>query len=175
MVSEDVIVSRVILDISMSLDGLIAQSDDDPGPIQEFLFSGETELDGMFRTSGATTEVFREFIDSAGAVITGRRTYDVTNGWEGNHPMRVPCFVVPCFVVTHDVPTDVPGDAVHLRDRRDRQRGSSGQGRRRREGRLDHGRREHCSGRRLRPSCSTRSRSPVRGHPGQRYSALRWP
>jgi hypothetical protein len=28
--------------------------------------------------------------------------YDLTNGWEGNHPMRV-----PCFVVTHDVPTDV--------------------------------------------------------------------
>ena len=57
----------------------------------------------MLRTSGATTEVFREFIDGAGAVITGRRTYDVTNGWEGNHPMRV-----PCFVVTHDVPSDVP-------------------------------------------------------------------
>jgi dihydrofolate reductase len=103
VLSEDVIMSKVILDISMSVDGLIAQPDDDPGPIQDFLFSGETEHDGMFRTSGATTEVFREFIDSAGAVITGRRTYDVTNGWEGNHPMRV-----PCFVVTHDVPTDVP-------------------------------------------------------------------
>ena len=53
--------SKVILDISMSLDGLIAQPDDDPGPIQEYLFSGETEHDGIFRTSGATTEVFREF------------------------------------------------------------------------------------------------------------------
>ena len=51
--SEDVIMSRVILDISMSLDGLIAQPDDDPGPIQEFLFSGETEHDAIFRTSGA--------------------------------------------------------------------------------------------------------------------------
>jgi dihydrofolate reductase len=92
--SEGVHMSKVILDVSMSLDGLIAQPDDDPGPIQEYLFSGETEHDGMFRTSGATTEVFREFIDSAGAL---------TNGWDGNHPMRV-----PCFVVTHDVPTDVP-------------------------------------------------------------------
>jgi hypothetical protein len=44
--SEDLIMSKVILDISMSLDGLIAQPDDDPGPIQEFLFSGETEHDG---------------------------------------------------------------------------------------------------------------------------------
>ena len=70
--------SKVILDISMSLDGLIAQPDDDPGPIQEYLFSGETEHDGIFRTSGATTEVFREFVDAAGALITGRRTYDLT-------------------------------------------------------------------------------------------------
>ena len=101
--------SKVILDISMSLDGLIAQPDDDPGPIQEYLFSGETEHDGIFRTSGATTEVFREFVDAAGALITGRRTYDLTNGWGGNHPMRV-----PCFVVTHDVPTDVPDGPTHF-------------------------------------------------------------
>lgn len=101
--SEGVIVGKVILDISMSLDGLIALPDDDPGPIHDFFFSGETEDDGIFRTSGATTEVVRESIDQAGAVITGRRTYDLTNGWEGNHPMRV-----PCFVVTHEVPTDVP-------------------------------------------------------------------
>ena len=71
--------SKVILDISMSLDGLIAQPDDDPGPIQEYLFSGGTEHDGMFRTSGATTGVFREFVDAAGALVTGRRTYDLTS------------------------------------------------------------------------------------------------
>ena len=39
MMSEDVIMSKVILDISMSLDGLIARPDDDPGPIHE-LFPG---------------------------------------------------------------------------------------------------------------------------------------
>jgi dihydrofolate reductase len=106
---EDANMSRVILDISMSLDGLIAQPDDDPGPIHEFYFSGENEHDVVFRTSGATTEVVRESIDSAGAVITGRRTYDLTHGWEGNHPMRV-----PCFVVTHDVPTEVPVGTTHF-------------------------------------------------------------
>ena len=103
------ITSKVVLDISMSLDGLIAQSDDDAGPIHEFFFSGDTEHDGIFRTSGATTMVVKETIDSSGAVITGRRTYDLTNGWEGNHPMRV-----PCFVVTHDVPTDVPDGATEF-------------------------------------------------------------
>lgn len=95
--------SKVILDISMSLDGLIAQPDDAPGPVHDYLFSGDTEHDGIFRTLGATTRVVRESIDAAGAVITGRRTYDLTNGWDGDHPMRV-----PCFVVTHAVPSDVP-------------------------------------------------------------------
>jgi hypothetical protein len=55
VISEDVIMSEVILDISRSLDALIAQPDDDPGPIHKFLFSGETEHDGIFPTSGATT------------------------------------------------------------------------------------------------------------------------
>ncbi len=96
--------SKVILDISMSLDGLVAQPDDDPGPVHEFFFAGGTEDEnGIFRTSGATTEVLRESIAAAGAVVTGRRTYDLTNGWGGDHPMRV-----PCFVVTHDPPADVP-------------------------------------------------------------------
>jgi predicted dithiol-disulfide oxidoreductase (DUF899 family) len=70
--SEDVITSKVVLDISMSLDGLIAQPDDAPGPIHEVFFSGETEHDAIFRTSGATTEVVRESIDAAGAEITRR-------------------------------------------------------------------------------------------------------
>jgi hypothetical protein len=66
VMSEDVIMSSVILDISMSLDGLIGQPDNAPGPIHEFFFSGETEHDGNFTTSGATTEVVRESIDAAG-------------------------------------------------------------------------------------------------------------
>ena len=39
--SEDVIMSEVVLDISMSLDGLIAQPGDDRAPIYEFFFCGE--------------------------------------------------------------------------------------------------------------------------------------
>jgi hypothetical protein len=55
VMSEDVIMSRVVLTISMFVDGLIAQPDD-PGPIDEFS-SGETEHDGIFGTSCATDEV----------------------------------------------------------------------------------------------------------------------
>jgi hypothetical protein len=53
VISEDVIMSKVILDIRMSLDTLIAQPDDNPGPLREFSFSAETEHDAIFRTSGA--------------------------------------------------------------------------------------------------------------------------
>jgi hypothetical protein len=34
--------SKVILDISMSLDGFVARPDDDPGPIHDWLFNGDT-------------------------------------------------------------------------------------------------------------------------------------
>ena len=95
--------SKVILDISISLDGFIAQTDDDPGAIHEYLFSGDTEHHGAFRTSGATTSVFRDMIDTTGAVITGRHTYDLTGGWNGNLPSTT-----ACFVVTHDAPDSVP-------------------------------------------------------------------
>jgi hypothetical protein len=36
-----------------------------------------------FRLSGPSAQVFDEGISSAGAVVTGRRTYDIANGWNG--------------------------------------------------------------------------------------------
>jgi hypothetical protein len=124
VMSEEVILSKIFLDISMSLDGLIAQPHDDPGPIHEFFFSDETKHDGIF---------VRESYDAAAAVITGRRTYEFTNGCEGNLPMwwRASWSPMRCR------PMCQTALAVHLRDRRDRHHGSSGRGRRRREGCLD--------------------------------------
>jgi len=36
----------------------------------------------------------------SGAIISGRRTFDIANGWKGGHPIDV-----PIFVVTHKAPT----------------------------------------------------------------------
>jgi hypothetical protein len=44
--------------------------------IHEIFFSDETKHDGIF-VRGAS-------YDAAAAVITGWRTYELTNGWEGN-------------------------------------------------------------------------------------------
>ena len=98
--------SKVSLDISMSLDGFVARPDDDPGPIHDWLFSGDTVSPGggFFKTAGASTQVLNEYLETTGVIVTGRRTYDLTGGWSGNHPVGDG----PVFVVTHSPPDTVP-------------------------------------------------------------------
>jgi dihydrofolate reductase len=45
--------------------------------------------------------MLRDLIQDNGAVVSGRRLFDLTNGWDDNHP-AAPAVVV----VTHDPPTD---------------------------------------------------------------------
>jgi dihydrofolate reductase len=91
---------------SMSLDGFIAGLNDGPeapmGDGGERLlawYSGgdtEYELPGtemVFRVSPHTAELLRETRETTGALVTGRRTFDLTNGWGGGHPLDVPVFV----------------------------------------------------------------------------------
>jgi dihydrofolate reductase len=105
---------KVAMGLSMSLDGFIAGPNDGPGsPLGdggERLFawysSGDTEyaLPGtemVFRVSPQSAELLREAHAKMGAFVTGRRTFDITNGWGGNPPLGV-----PTFVVTHNVPQE---------------------------------------------------------------------
>ena len=103
---------KVAMGLSMSLDGFIAGPNDGPGsPLGdggERLFAwysgGDTEygLPGtemVFRVSPQSAELLREAHTRMGAMVTGRRTFDITNGWGGRPPLGV-----PAFVVTHSVP-----------------------------------------------------------------------
>jgi dihydrofolate reductase len=98
--------STVILDISVSLDGFVARPDDDPGPVHDWLFNGDTVHpdNDFFRTAGASTRVLSESLRATGAIVTGRRTYDLTGGWGGDHPVAG----AAVFVVTHSPPHSVP-------------------------------------------------------------------
>ena len=105
---------KVSMGLSMSLDGFIAGPNDGPEhPLSEGgerLFSwystGDTEygLPGtemVFRVSPQSAELLGRAHASMGAFVTGRRTFDITNGWGGNPPLGV-----PAFVVTHSVPQE---------------------------------------------------------------------
>jgi dihydrofolate reductase len=105
---------KVATGLSMSLDGFIAGPNDGPGsPLGEggerlfaWYSSGDTEyrLPGtemVFRISPQSAELLREAHSKMGAFVTGRRTFDITNGWGGSPPLGV-----PTFVVTHTVPQE---------------------------------------------------------------------
>ena len=105
---------KVAMGLSMSLDGFIAGPNDGPerplGEGGELLFawysSGDTEyrLPGtemVFEVSPQSAELLREAHSRMGAFVTGRRTFDITNGWGGNPPLGV-----PAFVLTHTVPQE---------------------------------------------------------------------
>ncbi len=101
--------------MSMSLDGFIAGVDDSPkAPLGkggerlfEWYFNGDTpsrHYGPPFRLSAVSAELFDARADRCGAVISGRRTYDVSNAWGGKGPLEG----VPLFVLTHRVPRRVP-------------------------------------------------------------------
>ncbi len=105
---------KVTTGLSMSLDGFIAGPNDGRerplGEGGERLFawysSGDTEygLPGtemVFRVSPQSAELLQEAHTKMGAFVTGRRTFDITNGWGGSPPLGV-----PTFVLTHTVPQE---------------------------------------------------------------------
>lgn len=104
-------VGEVYVDLSISLDGFIAGPGDDPtrplGEGGEALFawmSGGPPLEGVDeRIAGppeASRVVVEEWTTRCGAIVSGRRTFDIAGGWADGHPIDV-----PIFVVTHEAPT----------------------------------------------------------------------
>ena len=105
---------KVVLEISMPLDGFVAGPNDGPerplGDGGERLFqwysSGDTAFplpgtDMVFKISRASAELLRVSWSTIGAAVTGRRTFDIAGGWGGKPPGGG-----PYFVVTHTVPQE---------------------------------------------------------------------
>ena len=62
-----------------------------------------------FQVSEASARELRDALANVGALISGRRTFDLAGGWGGNHPMGV-----PVFVVTHSVPEGRPREGSSI-------------------------------------------------------------
>lgn len=109
--------ARVVVNLSMSLDGFVAGPNDGPGnPLGDggeqlftWYLSGDTEFlvpsgTMTFRLSPVSARVFAEGIEAVGALVSGRRIFDIAGGWNGRHPLDV-----PVFVVTHTPPQEWVG------------------------------------------------------------------
>ena len=72
--------SNVVLDVSISIDGFIAQPDDDTGRLHDWIFEGSNDHAGDAPHRGATgvnRQVLDETWGSLGAVVMGRHIFDV--------------------------------------------------------------------------------------------------
>jgi dihydrofolate reductase len=98
--------------MSMTLDGFIAGPDDRPG--QELGRGGGRVFNWLDdrMSDGPNGQVFREAL-ATGAVICGRRTFELAGRWQGDHHDGVPIFVLTHHVDAGDVP---PGSARFVTD-----------------------------------------------------------
>lgn len=100
--------ATVVANMSMSLDGFVADPFDDVGPLFDWYGNGDVPvtMPGAHearhaRMSAASAAHFRGVLANLGAIVAGRRVYDYAHGWDGAHPAGV-----PVFVVTHEPPAD---------------------------------------------------------------------
>jgi dihydrofolate reductase len=102
--------SKVVALMSMSLDGYIADANDGVDEVFDWYFSGDVEVpmpiptsDFTFHVSAPSADHVRGLMAEVGAMLTGRRTFEVAGGWGGQHPWDI-----PAFVLTHHVPDGWP-------------------------------------------------------------------
>ena len=100
----------------MSIDGYVADNQDGVGEVFDWYFSGEVKIEAggadamTFHLSPPSAQHYKRLVQELGAVLTGRRTFEVANGWGGNHGWG------PAFVLTHAIPDGWPrpNSTVHF-------------------------------------------------------------
>jgi dihydrofolate reductase len=109
--------SKVVAIMSMSLDGYVADRNDGVAEVFDwYVNSGNVEIhtggaDPMtFKVSAASAKHIRDLTSGLGAVLTGRRIFEVADGWGGTH------WWGPAFVLTHHIPAGWPrpNSTVHF-------------------------------------------------------------
>ncbi|HEY7131868.1 MAG TPA: dihydrofolate reductase family protein [Candidatus Limnocylindrales bacterium] len=99
--------AKVITHMTMSLDGFIADPDDQVGELFDWYQAGAVEVEhaneelGEFHVDEASADVLGDLLGTAGALVAGRRLFDIASGWSDHHPTGA-----KVVVVTHDPPAD---------------------------------------------------------------------
>jgi len=100
--------TKIIYNMSVSLDGFVRAS----GNTAEMpLGVGGERLHEWFSDDNPTNQEFvAKMLDSIGAVVTGRSTYNESD-WGSNGPTGA--LRLPVFVVTHEAPASSPANGVY--------------------------------------------------------------
>jgi len=90
----------------MSLDGYVAQPDDNPAELFDWYWGGDVLVPSAqesmsFSVDPVSAPMLGELTSGCGAIIAGRRLFDQSDGWGDNHPAGA-----PVVVVTHRPPPD---------------------------------------------------------------------
>jgi dihydrofolate reductase len=98
--------AKVLTHMCMSLDGFVAQRDDNPAELFDWYWSGDVVVPSAqenmsFSVDAASAAMLQELTAGCGAIVAGRRLFDQTDGWHDNHPAGA-----PVVVVTHRSPPD---------------------------------------------------------------------
>jgi len=102
--------AKVLTHMCMSLDGFVAQPDDNPAELFDWYWGGDVVVasaqpEMSFSVDAAGAAMLRELTSGCGALVAGRRLFDQTDGWGDNHPAGA-----PVVVVTHrPAPDDAAG------------------------------------------------------------------
>ncbi|MGY1806287.1 dihydrofolate reductase family protein [Blastococcus sp. SYSU D00669] len=99
---------RTITFAAVSMDGFVADEHDEVGPLFDWYGNGDVPFtfadeERVFSVTETTAEFLRSTTPGIGAMVCGRRLFDITHGWEGRPPSGE-----HVYVVTHAAPTDWP-------------------------------------------------------------------
>ncbi len=97
---------KVLTHMTMSLDGFVAEPDDGIGELFEWYEAGEVDVPNpnetvTFQVDDASAGVLEDLTGNVGALVAGRRLFDIADGWGDQHPAGA-----PVVVVTHRPPED---------------------------------------------------------------------
>lgn len=90
---------KVFTHMTMSLDGFIADPNDGIGELFEWYETGEVSVPNPnetveFNVDEASAEMLKDLTENVGALVSGRRLFDIADGWGDAHPAGAPVVVV---------------------------------------------------------------------------------
>src|SRR5580700_4953216 len=82
------VMSTVIMHNVVSVDGFIADTNDQVGPLFDWYVNGDVEIidGGAITVSQASAGYVKAMWAGIGSMVIGRHLFDITNGWEGVPP-----------------------------------------------------------------------------------------